>query len=211
RRLEALKEFSELGSGFRLAMKDLEIRGAGHLLGERQHGVLEAVGYDYFVHLLDQAIKRLKGEAREEVRPEINLKVDIRIPEAYLPQMNVRLNLYKRLSSVEDLEEVGRLEEEIRDRFGPPPPTVLSLLEYGKIKHLAGRLSVKAIDRVDSRVVLKFLPSAQVDIGRVSRVLNRYRGSMTPQGVLSLPLRGGPGLGLLRETSGVLKEFLGIG
>jgi transcription-repair coupling factor (superfamily II helicase) len=211
RRLEALKEFSELGSGFRLAMKDLEIRGAGHLLGERQHGMMEAVGYDYFIHLLDQAIKRLKGETGEEVRSEINLKVDVRIPEAYLPQMNVRLNLYKRVSSAESLEAVRRLGEEIQDRFGPPPPSVLNLLEYGRIKHLAGRLAVKAVDRLDGRVVFKFLPATPVEIGRVSKVLNRYRGTMTPQGVMSLPLPSGSGPDVLRETVGILKELLGIG
>ncbi|MBM3310453.1 MAG: transcription-repair coupling factor [Candidatus Aminicenantes bacterium] len=211
RRLEALKEFSELGSGFRLAMKDLEIRGAGHLLGERQHGMMEAVGYDYFIHLLDQAIRRLKGEGGEEVRSEINLKVDVRIPEAYLPQMNVRLNLYKRISSAESLEGVLRLGEEIRDRFGPPPPSVLNLLEYGRIKHLAGRLAIKAVDRLDGRLVFKFLPATGVEIGRVSKVLNRYRGTMTPQGVMSLPLPSGPGPDVLRETVGILKELLGIG
>jgi len=211
RRLEALKEFSELGSGFRLALKDLEIRGAGHLLGERQHGMMEAVGYDYFIHLLDQAIRRLKGEAGEEVRTELNLKVDIRIPESYLPQMNVRLNLYKRISSAESLDEVGRLEEEIRDRFGPPPPGVANLLEYGRIRHLARRLAVKAVDRVDGRVVFKFLPATQVEIGRVSKVLNRCRGTMTPQGVMSLPLGPAPDLEFLRETAGILKELLGIG
>jgi transcription-repair coupling factor (superfamily II helicase) len=211
RRLEALKEFSELGSGFRLAMKDLEIRGAGHLLGERQHGMMEAVGYDYFIHLLDQAIKRIKGEAVEEARSEINLKVEVRIPETYLPQMNVRLNLYKRISSVESLDEIRALEEEIGDRFGPPPPAVLNLLEYGRIKHLAQKLQMKSLDRVGGRVVFKFLPGTNVEAGRVSRILNRWRGTMTPQGVMSLPLRGRADRDLLRETAAILMELIGIG
>ena len=211
KRLEALKEFTELGSGFRLAMKDLEIRGAGHLLGERQHGVMEAVGYDYFIHLLDQAIKRLKGEAVGEARCEINLKVEVRIPEDYIPQMNVRLNLYKRISSVENAEEIRALGEEIADRFGPPPPGVNNLLEYGRIKYLAQRLQVKAIDRVDGRIVFKFLPETGVEVQRVSKVLNRHHGTMTPQGVMTLPLRGRGDTDLLRETAAVLLELLGIG
>jgi transcription-repair coupling factor (superfamily II helicase) len=192
-------------------MKDLEIRGAGHLLGERQHGMMEAVGYDYFIHLLDQAIKRIKGEAVEEARSEINLKVEVRIPETYLPQMNVRLNLYKRISSVESLDEIRALEEEIGDRFGPPPPAVLNLLEYGRIKHLAQKLQMKSLDRVGGRVVFKFLPGTNVEAGRVSRILNRWRGTMTPQGVMSLPLRGRADRDLLRETAAILMELIGIG
>jgi transcription-repair coupling factor (superfamily II helicase) len=211
KRLQALKEFSELGSGFRLAMKDLEIRGAGHLLGERQHGVMEAVGYDYFVHLLDQAIRRLKGEAVEETRSEINLKVEVRIPETYIPQMSVRLNLYKRISAVESPDEIRALEEEIRDRFGPPPPSVANLLEYGRIRNLALKLQIRAIDRVDGRVVFKFLPGTGVEVGRVSKLLNRYGGTMTPQGVMALPLGGREGTALLRETASVLLELSGLG
>ena len=211
KRLEAIKEFSELGSGFRLAMKDLEIRGAGHLFGEAQHGTMEAVGYDYFIHLLEQAIKELKGEAVEEVRCEINLRIEVRIPESYIPAMNVRLNLYKRISSAADLDEVRSLEEEIRDRFGPPPPSVEHLLQYGRIKFLAGRLNLASVDRIDHRVVLKFQPTTPVDPARIAAILNRTRGSMTPQGVMTLPLRSSQAGPLLRETARVLLELSGIG
>ncbi len=211
KRLEAIKEFSELGSGFRLAMKDLEIRGAGHLFGEAQHGTMEAVGYDYFIHLLEQAIKELKGEAVAEVRCEINLRVEIRIPEAYIPAMNVRLNLYKRISSAADLDEVRSLETEIRDRFGPPPASVENLLQYGRIKYLSGRLNLASLDRVDHRVVLKFQPSTPVDPARIAPLLNRTRGSMTPQGVMTLPLRSSQAGAFLRETTRALLELSGIG
>jgi len=211
KRLEAIKEFSELGSGFRLAMKDLEIRGAGHLFGEQQHGTMEAVGYDYFIHLLEQAIKELKGEAVEEARCEINLRVEVRIPEAYIPSMNVRLNLYKRISSAADLNEVQALEEEIRDRFGPPPPSVDHLLHYGRIKHLAGKLSLAAVDRIDHKLILKFQPSTPVDPSRIASILNRTRGTMTPQGIMSLPLRSSQAGAILRETTRALLELSGIG
>ncbi|MCX6567136.1 MAG: transcription-repair coupling factor [Candidatus Aminicenantes bacterium] len=211
KRLEAIKEFSELGSGFRLAMKDLEIRGAGHLFGEQQHGTMEAVGYDYFIHLLGQAIKELKGEAVEDARCEINLRVEVRIPEAYIPAMNVRLNLYKRISSAADLDEVRALEEEIRDRFGPPPQSVDHLLHYGRIKHLAQRLKLAAVDRIDHRLILRFQPSTDVDPARISAVLNKTRGSMTPQGVMSLPLRSPKDAEILRETARLLLELIGMG
>jgi transcription-repair coupling factor (superfamily II helicase) len=206
-RLEALKEFGELGSGFRLALKDLEIRGAGNLFGSRQHGYMEAVGFDYFMHLLEQAIGELKGEAFEEVKTEINLRVDIRIPEEYIPQMNVRLNLYKRISSAESLDEVAAIEEEIRDRFGPPPPTVLNLCHYGRIKFLAQKLKVRAVDRIENRLVLKFMPETSAALDRMTRLLSRYSGSLTPQGVMSLALRSRKDEEILGETIAVLKEL----
>jgi transcription-repair coupling factor (superfamily II helicase) len=205
RRLEALKEFSELGSGFRLALKDLEIRGAGNLFGAKQHGVMEAVGYDYFVHLLEETIQELKGEAVEEFKCEINLKADIRIPEAYIPQVNLRLNLYKRISSATDLEELDALEEEIRDRFGPPPPSVLDLVQYGRVKFLAQRLRIRAVDRTEQRVVFHFSPATPARLERMAPLLNRYSGTLTPQGVMSLNLPGRRDADILRETIAVLK------
>jgi transcription-repair coupling factor (superfamily II helicase) len=206
-RLKALKEFSELGSGFRLAAKDLEIRGAGNLLGHRQHGSMEAVGFDYYMQLLDQAIRELKGERVEETNTEINLKVDIRIPEEYLPQTNLRLNLYKRLASVDDPAEVERIRAEISDRFGPVPGTVENLLRYGTIKHLARRLRIRSIDRTENRTVFRFLPGTPVDWGRVPPLLKRYSGSLSPEGVMSLALPAAAESGLLDETVGVLMEL----
>jgi transcription-repair coupling factor (superfamily II helicase) len=208
-RLKALKEFSDLGSGFRLAAKDLEIRGAGNLLGAQQHGTMEAVGFDYFMELLGQTIKELKGEKPEEVKSEINLRVDIRIPEDYLPQINLRLNLYKRVSSAETLEELDKIRDEIRDRFGPPPESVENLIRYGSIKHLAQTIRIRSIDRVGSRLVLKFHPSTLADLGGLSRALEKGRGTLTPQGVMTLPLTGQTGPAVLDETAAVLKELYG--
>jgi transcription-repair coupling factor (superfamily II helicase) len=206
-RLKALKEFSELGSGFRLAARDLEIRGAGNLLGHRQHGTMEAVGFEYYMQLLDQAIRGLKGEVVEEVNPEINLKVDIHVPEDYLPQVNLRLNLYKRLASVEDLKEIDRIREEIVDRFGPVPDPIENLLRYGALKYLAARLRLRSIDRADHRVVIKFRPETPVDWSRVTPLLKKRSGSLSPEGVMSLVLRGTTERALLDETVGVLMEL----
>jgi transcription-repair coupling factor (superfamily II helicase) len=206
-RLKALKEFSELGSGFRLAAKDLEIRGAGNLLGSQQHGYLEAVGFDYFMELLDQTIKELKGEKVEETKSEINLRVDIRIPEAYLPQINLRLNLYKRVSSVERLHEVDGIKGEIQDRFGPLPPSVENLLRYGAIKYLAQMSKIKTIDKIGPRLILKFSPSGLADLAGLTALLKRRSGSLTPQGVLTLPLPSDTDEAVLDETFTVLKEL----
>jgi len=207
RRLEALKEFSELGSGFRLAVKDLEIRGAGNVFGAKQHGAMEAVGFDYFIHLLEQTIRELKGEIVEEVKSEINLKVAIQIPEDYLPQMNLRLNLYKRVSSAESLDEIKTIEDEIRDRFGPLPQSVLNLCQYGRVKFLAQRLKIKAVDRLDERVIFKFLPATTAELNRMTSLLNKYAGTLTPQGVMSLALQARQDEEFLRETIAVLKEL----
>jgi transcription-repair coupling factor (superfamily II helicase) len=207
KRLKALKEFSELGSGFRLAAKDLEIRGAGNLLGFEQHGNMAAVGFDYFMHLLDQAIMSMKGERHEEMKTEINLKVDIRIPEDYLPQVNLRLNLYKRVSSLDHPDEAGSIEQEVRDRFGPPPQSVLNLLHYGVIKLLAQRLGVRNLDRVGAKLVLRFFLSNQADVSRMARLLKQHAGSITPQGVVTVPLRRSGDEGILGETLAVLKEL----
>jgi transcription-repair coupling factor (superfamily II helicase) len=208
-RLKALKEFSELGSGFRLAAKDLEIRGAGNLLGSQQHGYMEAVGFDYFMDLLDQTIKELKGEKVEEFKTEINMRVDIRIPEEYLPQINLRLNLYKRIASIENLTELEKIREEIQDRFGPIPGSVANLLSYGAVKHLAHKIRINAIDLIGGRLVIRFAPGALADVPALTRVLKRYRGTLTPQGVLSLPLSHDEGPAAMDETLSALKEFYG--
>jgi transcription-repair coupling factor (superfamily II helicase) len=206
-RLKALKEFSELGSGFRLAAKDLEIRGAGSFLGNRQHGYMEAVGFDYYMYLLEKTIRQMRGESSDEVRSKINLKLDIRIPESYLPQTNLRLNLYKRVSSAESLDELDRIAEEVQDRYGDTPPSIHNLFRYGAIKHLAGSLHIKSLDRVGDKLVFKFLPDSRADIARLTDLVKRYLGSITPQGILSLQLRSRSKAAFMDETIHILKEL----
>lgn len=206
-RLKALQEFTELGSGFRLAAKDLEIRGAGNFLGFEQHGYMEAVGFDYYMHLLEQTIRELKGESREEVKSEINLRVDIRIPENYLPQINLRLNLYKRVSSVDDLQEIEKIKTEIADRYGPLPQSVRNLLRYGVVKNLAQKIKIHSIDRIGERIVFKFLPSSSANLARLTQLVHAYSGSITPQGVLSLRIPAERETQVLAETIRILKEL----
>jgi transcription-repair coupling factor (superfamily II helicase) len=206
-RLKALQEFTELGSGFRLAAKDLEIRGAGNFLGSEQHGYMEAVGFDYYMHLLERTIKDLKGEVKEEVKSEINLKVDIQIPEDYLPQINLRFNLYKRISSVEDLSEIEKIKEEIEDRYGPLPSSVANLLRYGIIKHLAQEIKINAIDRIGKKIIFKFFPSSSADLARLTELVGRYSGTVTPQGVMSLSIIARRETEIMDETISILKEL----
>ena len=206
-RLKALQEFSELGSGFRLAAKDLEIRGAGNFLGSEQHGYMEAVGFNYYMNLLEKTISELKGEEQEDVKSEINMKLDMRIPESYLPQINLRLNLYKRISSVESLEELSRIKEEIMDRYGSLPPTVINLLCYGTIKFLAQRIKIQGIDRIGRKIIIKFFPSSTADVARMTGLFEKYSGSITPQGIMSVELSSDGEAQILDETISILKEL----
>lgn len=206
-RLKALKEFSELGSGFRLAARDLEIRGAGNILGHRQHGFIEAVGYEYFMQLLERTIREQKGEKIEEVKCEINLRVDFRIPEDYLPQVNLRLNLYKRLSSLEKPEEAQKIREEIQDRFGHLPAAVENLFLYALIKYYARQTRLKALDRVGSRLAVKFPPEVHFRWDRMQSLLKRYRGSVSPLGLMTFNLPAGTDREFLSQTLLILKEL----
>lgn len=206
-RLKALQEFTELGSGFRLAAKDLEIRGSGNLLGSEQHGEMEAVGFDYYMFMLEKTIKELKGETSKEVKSEINLKVDIRIPKNYLPQINLRLNLYKRVSSVEDLEKIEKIKEEIADRYGPLPSSVKNLLRYGIIKYLAQKIEINSIDRMGKTLIFKFYPSSSADLGQLTELIDRYSGTITPQGVMSLSLPSRGETEIMDATISILKQL----
>lgn len=206
-RLKALKEFSELGSGFRLAARDLEIRGAGNILGHRQHGFMEAVGYEYFMQLLEKTIRELKGEKIEEVKCEINLKVDFRIPEDYLPQINLRLNLYKRLSSLEQPEEAARIRQEVIDRFGPLPRGVENLFYYAQIKYYAQKSRLKSIDRHGSRLLIKFPPEVNFVWNKMQGLLRRFSGSVSPLGLLAFNLKAEDEQDFLRQTLFILKEL----
>jgi transcription-repair coupling factor (superfamily II helicase) len=190
RRLAAIREFSDLGSGFRIAALDLEIRGAGNLLGGQQSGHIEAVGFDMYVKLLDQTIRELKGEDLEdERRATVNLRLDLRIDEAYVPDMNQRLTIYRRLASVRRAEEVTVLVEELRDRYGAPPISVQHLAEYARIRLLADQVGLESIDREGEQVLLKFRPDARIDPVRLARLVER-RGDLTllPPAVLRIDL-----------------------
>ena len=191
KRLAAIREFSDLGSGFRVAALDLEIRGAGNLLGGEQSGHIEAVGFDMYMKLLEQTIKELKGEEIEDdVRATVNLHVDLRVDEVYIPDMNQRLTVYRRMAAVRTEPELDRLMDEVRDRYGPPPDSVLNLAEYAAIRLMADRIRVESLDRDGQSVVLKFRPDAKVDPAWLYRLIQQ-RGDVVllPPATLKLDLR----------------------
>jgi len=208
RRLAALKEFSELGAGFRLAALDLELRGAGNLLGAEQHGHLNAVGIDLYLKMLEQTVEELKGAPqRIDVRASINLGLDIKIPDNYVADEGQRLRLYKRISSLASPEARAELETELNDRYGPIPPSVANLLSYGLLKSAAEQLLVQSIERKADEIWMRFHGETPVDPARVTTFVRRRKeASLRPDGVLRFVLRGGEAK-TLEEVQKVLREL----
>src|SRR5688572_21941885 len=191
KRLSAIKEFSELGSGFRVAALDLEIRGAGNLLGGEQSGTIDAVGFEMYMKLLEETIRELKGEDLEDdLRATVNLKVDFRLDESYVPDMNQRLMIYRRIAGARSEDEIGRIVDEVRDRYGPTPTAVLNLADFARIRVLADGLGVETIDRADSAVVFKFRQKSKVDLTHVIALVQQ-RGDLqlVPPNSLKLDLK----------------------
>ncbi len=179
RRLEAIQDLSELGSGFRLASMDLEIRGAGNLLGDKQSGLLATVGYETYMEMLEETIDELRGVAHEtEIDPEIRLPIPARLPEAYVASVNQRLVLYKRLASCRDDSEVDRVRDEILDRFGPLPDEAENLLRVIRLKILARELGVIAIDAAQGEIILTAAESTRIDPQRLVNLLTQAKGGL---------------------------------
>ena len=178
KRLAAIKEFSDLGSGFRVAALDLEIRGAGNLLGGQQSGHIDAVGFDMYVQLLEDTIRELKGEEIEDdARAAVSLGVSLRISEDYVPDMNQRLTVYRKVAASRTADELTRALDETADRYGPLPSSVLHLAGYGRIRIAADRLGVETIDREARSVVIRFRPTAPVDPIRLLNVVSGWPGA----------------------------------
>jgi transcription-repair coupling factor (superfamily II helicase) len=201
KRLAALKEFSDLGAGFKIAALDLELRGAGNLLGGEQHGHINAVGFDTYVRLLDETVRELKGE---EIVPEIhsalNLGLDIRIPTDYIGDENQRLRAYRQIANAADADARDRAEKELADRYGPVPEAVRNLLEYSALKTLAEQIGIEVIDRRHNLLNIKFHKETRVDPVRLMGIVSKTRGAQfTPAGVLLLPLDGQTGAAEILE------------
>ena len=177
RRLRAIQELSELGSGFKLAIQDLEIRGAGNLLGPSQSGHITAVGFELYTQMMEKAVRELKGEeVIEEITPEIHFHLPTFIPEAYVEDAGERLSLYRRLSLSRSDEEVGMIREELADRFGKIPKEVDHLLEVIKVKILLTRLSIKKFEETPSQFILTFDERTRVSPQRVVEFVHEGEG-----------------------------------
>jgi len=203
KRLSAMKEFSELGAGFRIAALDLELRGAGNMLGRQQHGHIEAVGFDIYTQMLERAVSKLKGEeAAPEMRTTLSLGLDVRIPRDYIPSENLRLRTYKRISSIKTDEEKTDVAKELADRFGPLPASVGNLLEYAALKSICERLRISTVERQGNRVAVRFHPETPLDPAMLVQVVRSREGiRLDPSGVLWMDTaRGDPVVESLRNV-----------
>jgi len=192
RRLAALKEFSDLGAGFKIAALDLELRGAGNMLGGQQSGHIEAVGFEMYTTMLEQAVRELKGEGEEErAATQLNLGIALRIEENYVPEENQRLRLYKKIASAATEEAVADVRAELEDRYGPLPDHTVHLLEAARLRIACERIGVAQLDRKRDLLHLRFTEKASVDPERLMRLVarNARKGAQfTPQGILKYPL-----------------------
>jgi len=187
-RLRAVQEFCELGAGFRIAARDLEIRGAGNMLGAEQHGFIDAVGFETYCELLNEAVAELEGKAAVRKRPlELRLGLDLQLPEDYIPQPALRLSFYKRLSSAEDEETLEDLVAEITDRYGPGPEQLENLVQAQKIRTAAGRAGLVRLERRAG--TWKILLDPSIDPSpELGRILNEIPGSrISRTGEISIP------------------------
>ncbi|WP_270942880.1 transcription-repair coupling factor [Romboutsia lituseburensis] len=155
KRLKAIREFTEFGSGFKIAMRDLEIRGAGNILGSQQHGHMAIIGYDLYVKMLNEAIKKVKGEfVHEELDVEIDLGVNAYIPESYISDELIKIEMYKKIASIESKEDMDEIQEELVDRFSDIPKSVQCLLRIAYIKTLCKKLKIEKIRQVKDEILL---------------------------------------------------------
>jgi transcription-repair coupling factor (superfamily II helicase) len=205
RRLAALKEFSDLGAGFKIAALDLELRGAGNLLGGEQSGHIEAVGFDLYTQMLEQAVREMKGEAEPQPQTQLNLGLNIRIPAEYIPEENQRLRMYKRIAGVETERQLSDVEAELKDRYGDPPLPVQQLIRYAGLRLQAAQAGVTGIERKRDLVSVRFRQDAPVDPVRLANFVSSQRGAQfLPDGTLKFAARGLDARELLEQLQSLL-------
>ncbi len=234
RRLAALKEFSDLGAGFKIAALDLELRGAGNMLGGEQSGHIEAIGFEMYTSMLEEAVRKMKGEEDKPAHAStvINLGISVRIDADYIPEENQRLRMYKRIAGAEDYTALADVRAELQDRYGTPPESVLNLLAAGEIRLHCQQLGIAQIDRKRTQIEqgvgthktktfvemlhIKFAdrsadPTAPtVDPGTLMKLVSRNtkRGAQfTPQGILRWPLTSAKAEEVLAETRALLDSL----
>ncbi len=211
KRLAALREFSDLGAGFKIAALDLELRGAGNLLGGEQHGHIAAVGFDTYVRLLEETVRELKGEEQPlEVHSSLNLGLDIRIPPEYIADEHQRLRAYKRIADVKDAAQADAMRADLGDRYGPLPPDVETLLRFALLKSTAQQIGIEAVDRRSGALNIKFHPGSKIEPARLMHLVSSRQGAQfTPAGVLRLPLpQSSDNAGLLDYLDGSLRDLI---
>lgn len=212
KRLEAIREFSELGSGFKIAMRDLEIRGAGNILGPEQHGNIAAVGFEMYCKLLEETVNEKRGKPKEEKRPDptIELDVDAYIPDDYVSDPGVKIEVYKRINAIKTPDDARDVEDELGDRFGAVPETVLCLVGIARIRAYARPLKVASIASQEKHVLVRFDDSVEFSGRSIMELTQKHKRRLifnvgrTPS--LRIKIEGLQGLALVNVVEGILRD-----
>lgn len=213
KRLQTIREFTEFGSGFKIAMRDLEIRGAGNLLGEQQHGQMESVGYDMYVKLLDKAVRELKGDAMQQTEEEVTIDITITayIDSQYILKEEERLEMYKKISLIETSEDVMDVRDELIDRYGDVPDAVENLISVAWVKALAKKAGFCAVTEQKDLVILKFSPHIPLSPEKIGEVMDAFKRKLLfnagVEPYLAYRKDSAKGDKLLDEIEMVLKRF----
>ena len=179
KRLSAIREFTDLGSGFKIAMRDLEIRGAGNLLGAQQHGHMNAVGYDLYCKMLSEAVKEAKGiQTMDDFETTIDLVMDVFIPDTYISNEFQKLDIYKRIAGIESQQDYDEMLEELIDRFGEPPKAVLNLLAIARLKALAHQAYITEIKQTSRECRITLYENAKINPAGIPPLMEKYRRSL---------------------------------
>ena len=180
KRLQAIREFTELGSGIKIAMRDLELRGAGNILGAEQHGHMEAVGYDLYCKMLNEAVTLLKGERTEEETFDstVDCDIDAFIPDTYIRNEYQKLDIYKRISAIENADEYMDMQDELYDRFGDIPKPVENLLQVAELKAMAHRAYVTEVDINRQEIRFEMYQKAKLDVSRIPALIEEYKNAL---------------------------------
>jgi transcription-repair coupling factor (superfamily II helicase) len=215
KRLKAIRDFTELGSGFKIAMRDLEIRGAGNILGPEQHGHILAVGFDLYCRLIDEEVqKKQKGEEtlKEEITPLLELNVDAFIPDSYLSETGLKIELYKRLAGAESIHDVDELEREIEDRYGVMPEPLRNLFKLGKVKVFAKKLKISAITNQKNTGQIRFAPEHGISGQHLAQLAGEFgrRLTFSVSGDLEMRIKVDAPEKLLPTVLKLLEKLLGI-
>jgi transcription-repair coupling factor (superfamily II helicase) len=210
KRLKALMDFSHLGAGIHLALHDLKIRGGGNILGFSQSGHISAIGYELYLKLIEQSIAELKGEEwHEEINPEINVDVSAYLPSDYVSDIDVRLNLYRRLSSIREKAELDAMIDEMNDRFGTPPEEVSNLLSVMSVRLLLKKIGVSRLDVSNGALIFTFAGDRDMDPEKLVRVVRSKpkKFQFLSERKLQVNIGGRLPLETLLEAKGVIREF----
>ncbi|NLX63726.1 MAG: transcription-repair coupling factor [Clostridiaceae bacterium] len=180
KRLKAIKEFTEFGSGFKIAMRDLQIRGAGNILGAEQHGHMDSVGYDMYLKLLDETVSELKGEkvAAESADTAVELLVSAYIDASYIRDEEQRIDMYKAIAAIETEDDILDIKDELIDRYGDIPTETNQLIEIAYIKNLASQLGFSSIKQKDEAVLLNFAEQSRLPLEKISELISRWKGKL---------------------------------